>query len=147
MTCVNHNFNITDNDKGGHRIRCFRNGKNTQVSSSATVDKWSPEMVIKASEILGCTPAALAKALDEYNDPEREKRKSSSATSKALLKVPRACMCGCGGTIYSKNIKTRFMQGHDAKLHSRLLKEFRNPTGSKESRDEAETKLKELGWL
>ncbi len=46
------------------------------------------------------------------------------------------CMCGCGAPV-----RRRFLPGHDAKLRSRLLAEWRGGDAC------AEARLHELGWL
>lgn len=48
------------------------------------------------------------------------------------------CECGCG-----KNVNNRFAQGHDAKLHSKLLDKA---SGSGVAATKAKAALRKHGW-
>lgn len=50
------------------------------------------------------------------------------------------CLCGCG-----KPAKSRFLPGHDARLKSRLLADWRS--GERKLQAAAESELQKLGWL
>lgn len=112
---------------------------------SGRVEDLKSRRVVELAEELGCTPPALAKAIDEYMNPENGASRSHATSSIAM--GPRPCACGCGGTVISKAVKVRFLQGHDAKLKSRLLKQFRNPDLTSEQREEAKQELADWGWL
>lgn len=55
---------------------------------------------------------------------------------RSIIKAPRQCMCGCGGTTKGG----RFLPGHDARLKSHLLKDAR------EGSESAVERIHELGW-
>ena len=56
--------------------------------------------------------------------------------AKAKAKQPQKCECGCGKLTKGG----RFLPGHDARLHSRLLK------AAKDGNDEAKAELRKRGW-
>ena len=79
--------------------------------------KWSDAT---GSAPVKMTPNVVKTALDATKKPAATKPEKTPRQKKVI--EPHACLCGCGAVITSKS---RFLSGHDAKLHSAVLKTYR----------------------
>lgn len=79
--------------------------------------KWSDAT---GSAPVKVTPNVVKAALDATKKPAATKPEKTPRQKKVI--EPHACLCGCGAVITSKS---RFLPGHDAKLHSAVLKAYK----------------------
>ena len=105
-------------------------------------------------------PAVVSAAEEPANEVSVEKAPPSKVTKKATAKAtkkaaekaakpakvvePRSCLCGCGAPS-----KSRFLPGHDARLHSLVLRIHRGKAGKDELTTAPETLdyLKTASWM
>ncbi|WP_437721797.1 hypothetical protein [Sorangium sp. So ce861] len=102
------------------------------AGSEAQAGGQAPEMAVEASEKAAeeVGDASEAQAAQHAAGTEGGKKASKKTkapkTKKTVTNATGRCLCGCGAELGPKR---RFAQGHDAKLHSVVLKVARGQAG------------------
>ncbi|WP_437567876.1 hypothetical protein [Sorangium sp. So ce542] len=97
------------------------------AGSEAQAGGQAPEMAVEASEKAAEEVGEATEA--QAAQPAAGKKAKAAKASRAKKTVTNAtgrCLCGCGAELGPKR---RFAQGHDAKLHSVVLKVARGQAG------------------
>lgn len=111
---------LFDRDIKARGFAKIGNGKDGTIhhrSAAWLVESGIAVVVQMGANKMLCTPDYHSKKTKAKAKPAKAKKAKAKANDKG-----RPCLCGCGGKVYGQRL---FLQGHDAKLKSQLLKQVK----------------------